>query len=53
MLKDNNGMSLTELADTLNIASATASKSLKASGWQIISELNGYFINQVKGLKHV
>lgn len=53
MLKHNNGMSLTELADTLDIASATASKSLKASGWQLISELNGYFINQVKGLKHV
>lgn len=53
MLKTNNGLSINELADVLDIATATASKSLKASGWQLINELNGHFIKNVTGLKNV
>lgn len=53
MLRTNEGLSITELAEHLEVADATVSKSLKASGWSLISELNWYFINQVAGLKHV
>lgn len=53
MLKTKEDLSISELADKLAIATATASKSLKASGWPLISELNWQFINQVEGLKHV
>lgn len=53
MLRNSNGLSINALADMLNIATATASKSLKASGWQLISELNSHFINHVAGLKYV
>ncbi|MGY0615616.1 hypothetical protein [Vibrio sp. FJH11] len=53
MLRTNEGLSITELAENLDVADATVSKSLKASGWPLISELNCYFINQVTGLKHV
>lgn len=52
MLKTNEGLSITELSKKLNIADATASKSLKASGWSLINELNGRFIHHVQGLKH-
>ncbi|PYF84715.1 MULTISPECIES: sigma-70 family RNA polymerase sigma factor [Marinomonas] len=51
MLRNQEGLSVSELADKLDIATATASKSLKASGWPLISELNSLFINQVTGLK--
>lgn len=53
MLQTNEGLSISELAEKLDVATATASKSLKASGWQLISELNWRFINQVVGLKYV
>ena len=53
MLRTNEGLSISELAEKLDVATATASKSLKASGWQLISELNWLFINQVAGLKYV
>lgn len=53
MLQSNEGLSINELAEKLNVATATASKSLKASGWSLISELNWRFINQVAGLKYV
>ncbi|MGO3738778.1 hypothetical protein [Marinomonas foliarum] len=53
MLRNQEGLSVSELADKLDIATATASKSLKASGWPLISELNSLFINQVTGLKDV
>lgn len=49
MLNSNDGLSINDLATTLNIA--TASKSLKASGWQLISELNWRFINHIKLVK--
>jgi len=47
MLKSNDNLSVNDLANELDIAAATASKSLKASGWSLISELNDKFINQV------
>ncbi|MFV0449754.1 MAG: hypothetical protein ACK5MF_15065 [Vibrio sp.] len=53
MLRTNEGLPISELAEKLDVATATASKSLKASGWQLISELNWRFINQVAGLKYV
>lgn len=53
MLRTNEGLPISELAEKLDVATATASKSLKASGWQLISELNWRFINQVVGLKYV
>lgn len=53
MLQSNEGLSINELAERLDVATATASKSLKASGWPLISELNSRFINQVAGLKYV
>ena len=53
MLKTNDGLSISELSKKLDVADATASKSLKASGWPLINELNWRFINQVLGLKHV
>ena len=53
MLLSNKEMSINELAEKLDIASATVSKSLKASGWSLISELNWHFINHVAGLKYV
>ncbi|WP_426360282.1 hypothetical protein ACPUVO_08740 [Pseudocolwellia sp. HL-MZ19] len=52
MLKSNGGLSITELSKKLGVADATASKSLKASGWSLINELNNQFINHVQGLKH-
>lgn len=53
MLLSDKEMSINELAEMLDIASATVSKSLKASGWPLINELNWQFINQVAGLKYV
>jgi hypothetical protein len=53
MLKTNDGLSISELSKKLDVADATVSKSLKASGWSLISELNWKFINQVLGLNHV
>jgi hypothetical protein len=53
MLRTNEGMSISELAEKLAVATATASKSLKASGWPLISELNWQFISQVTGRKYV
>lgn len=53
MLQTNEGLSINELAEKLGIATATASKSLKASGWPLISELNWRFIKKVTGLEHV
>ena len=53
MLKSNQNLPIGELAEKLDVAIATVSKSLKASGWPLISELNSHFINQVAGLKYV
>lgn len=53
MLQSNNDVSINELAEKLNVATATASKSLKASGWPLISELNWRFTNQVARLNYV
>ncbi|MDR9767205.1 HTH domain-containing protein [Shewanella baltica] len=53
MLQTNREVTINELAENLNVATATVSKSLKASGWPLISELNLRFINQVTGLKYV
>ena len=53
MLKTNDSLSIKELSKKLDVADATVSKSLKASGWPLISELNQRFINQVLGLKNV
>lgn len=52
MLRTNEGLSISALAEKLNVATATASKSLKASGWPLISALNVQFINQMAELKH-
>lgn len=52
MLQATAALSINELAEKLDVATATASKSLKASGWPLIHELNGRFINQVAGLKN-
>lgn len=53
MLQTSEGLSINELAEKLSIATATASKSLKASGWPLINEINCRFIDQVAGLKYV
>ncbi|MGN2672928.1 hypothetical protein VFES401_08325 [Aliivibrio fischeri] len=53
MLQTNEGLLVGELAEKLNVATSTISKSLKASGWPLISELNRKFINKVVGLRHV
>ncbi|WP_154124095.1 HTH domain-containing protein [Grimontia hollisae] len=53
MLRTNKGLSINELAEKLEVATATVSKSLKSSGWPLIKELNLRFINQVAGLKYV
>jgi DNA-binding NarL/FixJ family response regulator len=53
MLKTNDGLSINELAERLGVATATASKSLKASGWPLINELNSRFIKKVTGLEYV
>lgn len=53
MLRTNEGLSISELADMLDVATATASKSLKASGWPLINELNCRFMEKVAGLKYV
>lgn len=53
ILKTNHGLSISELSQHLNIAISTTSKSLKASGWTLISELNLRFINNVIGSNHV
>lgn len=52
MLQATDGLSINELAEKLDVATATASKSLKASGWPLIQELNRRFSNQIAGLKH-
>ena len=52
MLWGSEDLSVSELAQKLDIATATASKSLKASGWSLISELNQRFTKQVAGLSH-
>lgn len=48
MLMSEDGLTVSELAEQLDIATATASKSLKASGWMLLSELNERFIRAVK-----
>lgn len=53
MLQTNEGLLVGELAEKLNVATSTISKSLKASGWPLISELNRKFINKVVELRHV
>lgn len=53
MFRTNETLSINDLADKLSIATATVSKSLKASGWPLVNELNCRFINQVTGLKYV
>ena len=53
MLQTDDDLSISELAQTLKVATATASKSLKASGWPLISELHQHFKNQVEGIAHV
>lgn len=52
MLQFNEPPSISDLATQLNIATATASKSLKASGWQLIRELTTCFATHVKDYKH-
>ncbi|GGA73125.1 hypothetical protein GCM10011369_13560 [Neiella marina] len=52
MLRTSESLSVNELAAQLNVATATVSKSLKASGWQLMSELNWRFVNQVVGLRY-
>ncbi len=46
-------LSINELAARLDVASATVSKSLKASGWPLICELNNRFIHYVAGQRNV
>jgi hypothetical protein len=53
MLQTNEDLSINELAEKFDVAAPTVSKSLKASGWPLISELNWRFINKVAGLKYV
>ncbi|SJN53636.1 hypothetical protein VR7878_00418 [Vibrio ruber DSM 16370] len=53
MLQSHQDLSVSELAEQLGIATATVSKSLKASGWSLISALNQQFINQVAGFRNV
>ena len=53
MLQDNDILSVNDLAKKLHIAAATASKSLKASGWPLVNALNCRFINQVTRLQYV
>ncbi|MDW6094281.1 hypothetical protein SBX64_17210 [Vibrio rhizosphaerae] len=53
MLQTAQELSVSQLAEQLGIATATASKSLKASGWSLISALNQQFINQVAGFRNV
>ena len=50
MLQTCEVLSVNDLAKKLHIAAATASKSLKASGWPLVNALNCRFINQVTGL---
>nr|WP_246239966.1 hypothetical protein [Pseudoalteromonas caenipelagi] len=52
MLQSNRALSVSDLALQLDIAAATASKSLKASGWPLINELNLRFITQVMRRHH-
>ena len=47
MLQHEDSLSVSELADRLDIAVATASKSLKASGWPLIQALREQFYTQV------
>lgn len=47
MLQHKDSLSVSELADTLNIAVATASKSLKASGWPLMQALNKQFSTRI------
>jgi hypothetical protein len=53
MLQADEDLTISELAEKLDIATATASKSLKASGWPLIFELNFQFIKKLKELKYV
>lgn len=53
MLISKDELLISELAQQLNIATATASKSLKASGWPLLNELNQQFIQYVAEFKHV
>lgn len=52
MLKSNEAIPISDLAKKLDIATATVSKSLKASGWSLINELNNQFIKQVAEFKY-
>jgi predicted DNA-binding protein YlxM (UPF0122 family) len=53
MLQADEDLTISELAEKLDIATATASKSLKASGWQLIFEQNFQFIKKLEELKYV
>lgn len=53
LLKKLGCISFIELAEELQVANATVSKSLKAAGWVLIEELIHNFHNAVIGKKHV
>ncbi|WP_067219798.1 MarR family transcriptional regulator [Marinomonas gallaica] len=52
MLQSDDDLTVSELATKLDIATATASKSLKASGWKLIDELIIKFKNHVLEYKN-
>jgi len=52
MIKSKKDLTISELAEELNIATATTSKSLKASGWSLIKALNTKFVKQVMEFKY-
>ncbi|RBW46667.1 hypothetical protein DS885_07165 [Psychromonas sp. B3M02] len=52
MFQNQQELSISELAEQLDIATATASKSLKASGWSLIKALNLKFNQQVMELNY-
>lgn len=51
--KDKKSMNVIALAEHLGVANATVSKSLKASGWSLIEDLNTQFSEQVTRQWHV
>ncbi|MBU2878120.1 hypothetical protein [Aliiglaciecola lipolytica] len=53
MLQTNQELSVSDLAGKLNVAIATVSKSLKASGWPLIEALNYRFVQQLKVIEDV
>jgi len=52
MIKSKKELTISELAQELDIATATTSKSLKASGWSLIKALNTKFVKQVMEFKY-